>query len=195
METGCSTSSGPGASITRKEWPSSEWMRVCAASAASFCVRKNAKNDGEVGPAHDQPSAPGNPTKCMHVSSKTPNTYIRQRHACKTDSQRLRQGIQTWHSECTMSGGAPPRMWCCSRAMAASASRTRCAQKSMLSTLEPARTQRPALRHTHNKFTTSTHQVHALAAPLFCAGACLGPECQHCHPLPKFTSAPELPLH
>ena len=44
-------SSGPGASMTRKEWLSSGWMRVCAAKAASFCVEKKAKNDEELGPA------------------------------------------------------------------------------------------------------------------------------------------------
>ena len=38
--------------MTRKEWLSSGWMRVCAARAASFCVEKNAKYEGEAGPAH-----------------------------------------------------------------------------------------------------------------------------------------------
>ena len=37
--------------MTRKEWLSSGCTRVCAANAASFCVEKNAKYEGEAGPA------------------------------------------------------------------------------------------------------------------------------------------------
>ena len=37
--------------MTRKEWLSSGWMRVCAAKAASFWVEKKAKYDEELGPA------------------------------------------------------------------------------------------------------------------------------------------------
>ena len=50
--------------MTRKEWLSSGCMRVCAANAASFCVEKNAKYEGEAGPA------------CMLTLKVLPQRYL-----------------------------------------------------------------------------------------------------------------------